>query len=71
VDALSQPWETIDVICVQCRGKFKVPAARRRRERRLGIDKPDLCSRRCNQLFVAIKGREAQNELLKSKKPTP
>lgn len=57
---MGNPYETITVQCMQCRRKFDVSAARRRRSIRLGQQTADFCSQTCNRLYVAQQGTKAQ-----------
>jgi hypothetical protein len=61
--AVTQPGDTVQVACMECRRTLRVPAGRRLRAIRLGHAFADFCSRKCNQLFVSKHGKQAQLKL--------
>jgi hypothetical protein len=64
---VTQPFETLEVQCLGCGRKLRVPAARRRRAWRLGHATADFCGKGCSSTYIARTGRKAQAELARVK----
>lgn len=60
-------YDTIEVRCAMCSGRFKVTAARHRRLERRGQSPIYFCSIACNRRFVAHHGKAEQDRSMNNK----